>query len=85
MNVKELSVLAYANGFTLWNYKEKINTRDKIFEKNYFEDVINIMEEGDFIHINIIKDNKFSDYVEVVVSNIDKNENIIEVKMVKGV
>lgn len=85
MNVKELSVLAYANGYTVWNYREKVNTKDKILEKNYFEDIVNILNEGDFIHICIFKENKFIDYIGVVVSKIDINENIVEVKMVKGV
>lgn len=48
---KDLSVIAYANGFTLWHYK----TQDKMSEidMDYFpKDIVRLMAVGDMIIIN---------------------------------
>lgn len=48
---KNLSVIAYANGFTLWHYSanEVIAT---ITTDGYFDDVKTLMNTGDIIIIN---------------------------------
>ncbi len=48
---KNLSVIAYANGFTLWHYaaNETIST---ISATGYFNDVKTLMNVGDVIIIN---------------------------------
>ena len=48
---KNLSVIAYANGFTLWHYaeNEKIAT---ITASGYFNDLKTLMNTGDVIIIN---------------------------------
>ena len=48
---KNLSVIAYANGFTLWHYKENA-TLATITASGYFASVKSLMNSGDIILIN---------------------------------
>ena len=48
---KNLSVIAYANGFTLWHYKENA-TLATITASGYFASVKSLMNSGDIIIIN---------------------------------
>ncbi len=48
---KNLSVIAYANGFTLWHYKENA-TLATITASGYFSSVKTLMNTGDIILIN---------------------------------
>jgi hypothetical protein len=49
-NPRDLSVLAYANGFTLWLYK----TRDRLLdldENSYFDPAAELLAHGDMIMV----------------------------------
>lgn len=48
---KNLSVIAYANGFTLWHYKAN-ETMATITTSGYFSSVKTLMSTGDIILIN---------------------------------
>ncbi len=48
---KNLSVIAYANGFTLWHYKAN-ETLAAITTSGYFSSVNTLMNTGDIILIN---------------------------------
>ena len=48
---KNLSVIAYANGFTLWHYSAK-ETLATITANGYFNAVKTLMNVGDIIMIN---------------------------------
>ena len=48
MNSKNLSVLAYANGFTLWHYRTE-DTKATVLGAGYFDAVQNIFNVGDLI------------------------------------
>ena len=48
---KNLSVIAYANGFTLWHYAAN-ETLTAITESGYFNNVLTLMNTGDIIIIN---------------------------------
>ena len=48
MDSKNLSVLAYSNGFTLWHYKTA-DTKETVVGANYFDKVANIFNVGDLI------------------------------------
>ena len=50
---KKLSVIAYANGFTLWHYKENA-TLATITASGYFSSLKNLMNTGDIILINVV-------------------------------
>ncbi len=45
---KDFSVIAYANGFTLWNYTTK-DTLDTVKGANYFNDIAPFARIGDMI------------------------------------
>jgi hypothetical protein len=46
-SIRGLSVLAYANGFTLWHYKTTILT--DVTSSNYFVDANDMIRKGDMI------------------------------------
>ena len=48
---KKLSVIAYANGFTLWHYAAD-ETLSAISTSGYFNNVLTLMNTGDIIIIN---------------------------------
>ncbi len=48
---KKLSVIAYANGFTLWHYAAN-ETLATITADGYFNNVVTLMNSGDIILIN---------------------------------
>lgn len=48
---KNLSVIAYANGFTLWHYSAA-ETLATIIASGYFNNVKTLMNSGDIIIIN---------------------------------
>ncbi|MBR6597875.1 MAG: hypothetical protein IKL37_05420 [Alphaproteobacteria bacterium] len=48
---KNLSVIAYANGFTLWHYCTS-DTLATVSANGYFNDVKTLMNIGDIIMIN---------------------------------
>lgn len=48
---KNLSVIAYANGFTLWHYAAA-ETFATISTAGYFNDVKTLMNNGDIVIIN---------------------------------
>ena len=45
---KDFSVMAYANGFTLWNYTTA-DTLDSVKGANYFDDIAPFARVGDMI------------------------------------
>ena len=47
---RELSVLAYANGFTLWHYR---TSADDLLTPGYFDSAQELLREGDQIIANI--------------------------------
>lgn len=49
---KNLSVIAYANGFTLWHYSSASETLATITANGYFNNVKTLMNIGDIIIIN---------------------------------
>ena len=50
LNSKNLSVLAYSNGFTIWHYKSA-EPIDAAAGAGYFDGVKNIFNPGDIIYI----------------------------------
>ena len=50
--IRDLSVLAYANGFTLWHYKAGTDTLADAACNDYFADASDMMAAGDMILIS---------------------------------
>ncbi len=51
-NLRNLSVLAYANGFTLWHYKTSADTYDQIFQPRYFAAGDDLLTHHDMVMIS---------------------------------
>ena len=50
--IRDLSVLSYANGFTLWHYKTGIDSLADVACDEYFSDASDMMAVGDMILIS---------------------------------
>jgi hypothetical protein len=50
--IRNLSVLAYANGFTLWHYKAGKDRLDTVTTGNYLADAADMLTAGDMIMIS---------------------------------
>jgi hypothetical protein len=49
--IRNLSVLAYANGFTLWHYKSGKDRLDAVSGGNYLADASDMLTGGDLIMV----------------------------------
>lgn len=47
--LRNLSVLAYANGFTLWHYKAGNDNFVQAMHPGYFQDAADLLTEGDMV------------------------------------
>jgi len=65
---KNLSVLAYANGFTLWHYATTDSMYD-IFFGGYFNGAGEMLRKGDHIHVFASKDRQHCKGAILSVSN----------------
>jgi len=52
--IRNLSVLAYANGFTLWHYKTGADPLDTIGAGNYLAHASDMLTAGDMIMITAV-------------------------------
>ncbi len=50
--VRNLSVLAYANGFTLWHYKGGKDRLEAITRPNFFAEAADMLAVGDLIMVS---------------------------------
>ena len=49
--IRNLSVLAYANGFTLWHYKSAKDNLQAISSANYLADASDMLTAGDLVMV----------------------------------
>jgi hypothetical protein len=50
--IRNLSVLAYANGFTLWHYKAGQNSLEHLAEPGFFSDAVGMLAAGDIVMVS---------------------------------
>lgn len=50
--IRDLSVLAYANGFTLWHYKTGKNSLSDAARDNFFAGASDMMASGDMVLVS---------------------------------
>ena len=50
--VRNLSVLAYANGFTLWHYKAGPDRLEGVSAPDFFEDAADMLTAGDILMVS---------------------------------
>jgi hypothetical protein len=64
---RELSVLAYANGFTLWHYR---TVADDLLSQGYFDQAQELLRAGDQIIANTAADTRPA-ILSLVVTRVD--------------
>lgn len=67
-DASNLSVLAYANNFTLWHYTST-DTEAQITTAGYFNNAVDMMRVGDLVVINIDTDGTPSTKFYIVTGN----------------
>jgi hypothetical protein len=50
--IRNLSVLAYANGFTLWHYKAGTDRLQSVVSRDFFADAADMLTQGDLLMIS---------------------------------
>jgi hypothetical protein len=50
--IRNLSVLAYANGFTLWHYKADADALPTVSGAGYFDDAVDMLAGGDMMLVS---------------------------------
>ncbi len=50
--LRSLSVLAYANGFTLWHYKSREDALPAVGKPGYFDDAVDMLAGGDMLLVS---------------------------------
>ena len=51
-SIRRLSVLAYANGFTLWHYKSGPDAPLEASAEGYFDDAADMLAAGDMVMVS---------------------------------
>ena len=51
-SMRNLSVLAYASGFTLWHYKSGADAPDAVSEVGFFDDARDMLASGDMLMVS---------------------------------
>lgn len=69
-DAQNLSVLAYANGFTLWHYATK-DPASEVDDAGYFDDAADMLRKGDMILANVDVDDAPAAGMFVVVGNAE--------------
>jgi hypothetical protein len=58
--LRNLSVLAYANGFTLWHYKSGTDPIAQATTKGYFADAADLLAPGDMVMLSATEGGKIA-------------------------
>jgi hypothetical protein len=69
--IRNLSVLAYANGFTLWHYKSGKDRLEAVSTGNYLADAADMLTAGDLIMVTA------ADGARIVVVTLADVETVI--------
>jgi hypothetical protein len=59
-SLRNLSVLAYANGFTLWHYKSGSDPLARASAKGYFADAADLLAAGDMVMLTAAEGGKIA-------------------------
>jgi hypothetical protein len=80
---KDLSVLAYANGFTLWHYTTPDNATD-VDTSGYFNDAADMVRVSDMIMANTDTDGTPSSGIYLVSANASSVVDVDNLTAVGG-
>lgn len=56
--IRNLSVLAYANGFTLWHYKAGKDRLEAVSADDFFADAADMLAVGDMVMVSALDGTK---------------------------
>lgn len=77
---KDMSVIAYANGWTMWHYKTSQDTlQDIVDNREYFSNLYTLMNVGDVVYMET------KDRIISQVAVIRVGEKFVELKELKNV
>ncbi len=80
---KDLSVLAYANGFTLWHYTT-VDTAADVDTAGYFNDAADMLRVGDMLFANVDTDGTPAGGIFYVNANASGTVDIADMTQVGG-
>ncbi len=80
---KDLSVLAYANGFTLWHYTT-VDTAAVVDTEDYFNDASHMLRVGDMIMANVDTDGTPAAGIFLVNANAAGVVDVADITAVGG-
>lgn len=75
---KDFSVMAYANGFTLWNYQTK-DTLGDLKEPGYFNETVPFIRGGDMILVAANMENEIQPAVFAVTEVKEPNVTVRQI------
>lgn len=82
-NAKNLSVLAYANGFTLWHYTTA-DTAAVVDTEGYFDDASGMLRTGDMILANVNTGGGVTGGIYIVTGNAAGVVDVDDITSVGG-
>lgn len=77
-NTKNFSVMAYANGFTLWNYQTK-DTLGDLKEPGYFNETAPFVRGGDMILVAANTENEIQSALFAVTEVKEQNVTVRQI------
>lgn len=74
----DLAVIAFINGFTLWQYNAKEENMDDVLADNYFGEIYTLCNRGDKMLVSAL-----DGYIELVIEKVaDKFVGVKEIMRV---
>ena len=80
---KNLSVLAYSNGFTLWHYTT-VDTAADVDTSGYFNDAADMLRTGDMVMANVDTDGTPGAGIFLVASSASSVVDLADITAVGG-
>lgn len=80
---KDLSVLAYANGFTLWHYTT-VDTAADVDTAGYFNDAADMLRIGDMLFANVDTDGTPAGGIFYVNANASGTVDVADMTQIGG-
>lgn len=80
---KDLSVLAYANGFTLWHYTTE-DTAATVDSADYFNDAADMLRVGDMLFANVDTDGTPAGGIFYVNANASGAVDVADMTQIGG-
>lgn len=74
--MKDLSVIAYSNGFTLWNYTT-VDPADTVNGEGYFNEASEVLRRNDLILANVDAEAASPDFDQFLVTAVGDGSVVV--------